>query len=215
MEHFIEATLITLDEDDILRIILKLDVGSILNLCEVHSKFNQFCHTDYIWKQLLKRDYPNTPIVGDPRQHYMKLYKNIYEHYPSRNINLLGNTYPPGTYVLITGYIIKIGNELFSQYVQSFNDKDAIEKIFDVVDTALESLENIPFPQDIIIGIQQLNNDEDNEIEILAEDYVESEAELYESIMTEIHQLDIDEIFHVVIENIPFYIDIYVKSYVL
>ena len=65
------------------KILFKMDTVSIVILCSTNVDFRKFCnkHSKRIWEMLLQRDYPEFGIIGDPKQHYLKILAGEGEEY--------------------------------------------------------------------------------------------------------------------------------------
>ena len=56
-------------------IAMNLDYRSILALCRTRQEMNDLCRSDYLWRQLLKRDYPEEAL--DPQQTPRDQYEDL------------------------------------------------------------------------------------------------------------------------------------------
>lgn len=76
-EEFVTGILKIVSPDVIINeILFKMDVVDVINLCSSSRGFRKFClqRSDKIWIMLLRRDYPEHGIRGDPKQHYIKIF---------------------------------------------------------------------------------------------------------------------------------------------
>jgi len=169
MEQFYEHALEELPNEVLYKIVLKMKPDSILKLCLTSSQFSRICADEYIWTKLLKRDFPDHPIVGDPKEHYRKLVQNEGENYGP--LFIPGNRYPEGTEIIYVKYQIlteaNIDYEpVFSNYSVSFNlnSRDILKEISEEVLDGLESLDADMDVDDSLFGtilLTQFGNVED------------------------------------------------------
>ena len=83
-EEFIFGSFRILSPDVIIeKIMFEMSSNSILSLCGSSPEFQEFCnrHSERIWRMLLIRDYPCFGVVGDPKQHYMKIFNGEGEEF--------------------------------------------------------------------------------------------------------------------------------------
>lgn len=100
MEEFTNIALDTLPNETLFEIFRKMELKDILSLCKLKN-FASFCDDDYLWERLLERDYPDFPVVGNPKTHYMKIHddKGDLYRWGAHSILVPGNRYPAGTVV--------------------------------------------------------------------------------------------------------------------
>ena len=85
-DSFIRSSFAILSADVIIQTILfKMDFVDIVQLCSSSREFRTFCdrNSKRIWTMLLRRDYPQFGVIGDPKKHYMKIFNNegqIYKY---------------------------------------------------------------------------------------------------------------------------------------
>lgn len=146
MEQFYEHALEELPNEVLYEIVLKMKPDSILKLCLTSKQFSRICADEYIWIKLLKRDFPDYPIVGDPKEHYRKLVQGEGEKYGP--LFIPGNRYPEGTRVVFARYqiVVEAGIDfepVYSNYSTSFNinSHDILKEISEEVLDGLESLD--------------------------------------------------------------------------
>ena len=81
---FIRGSFKVLSYDVIIyKILIQMDVVDIVKLCSSSPEFQTFCnrYSTRIWTMLLRRDYPQFGIVGDPKEHYIKIFSGEGEDY--------------------------------------------------------------------------------------------------------------------------------------
>lgn len=108
-----------LPKDVLFTIALELNLPDLLKLCQTNSRINNLvCKQKNIWIAKLLREFPDVPIVGDPRSHYVKLVNNIGEVYLQKGkyhrFRVPGNKQPANTKVLIFVYEVSY-HELHSE----------------------------------------------------------------------------------------------------
>lgn len=73
MEEFIQVSLETLDDDNLLRIMKALNPKDVLELCSTSKAFAVFCRENTLWIQLMKHFYPYEDIGKNPKQQFTQL----------------------------------------------------------------------------------------------------------------------------------------------
>jgi hypothetical protein len=70
---FMEASLLVLNKDELIKIMENLDSKTIGRLCSVSKKFERICSDPSFWKRLIRSQFPNEDIENDPRAQYIEL----------------------------------------------------------------------------------------------------------------------------------------------
>jgi len=146
------ATSRPISAEEIIYIIQSKNLSSqdIINFCSINRFWRQTCNTrsDRIWTFLLKRDYPNFKIVGDPRSHYEKLYTNTGTSYwfkfednilitsltpfeddvDQYHITILGNQRPKGE-KLFVALAINLPNKMLEDVNADYEHRPNIERL--------------------------------------------------------------------------------------
>lgn len=144
MDKFYEAALETLPDELLFDIAIKMDPRSIQRLCRTSTRFSGICDDKYFWTQKLTRDFPDYPIVGDPKEHYRKISQDEGEEYHQGNVFIPGNRYPAGTevfYVIYQVFPETDSEPIYGNRVFAFNFAQ-VKKLLanDIKDEILDSL---------------------------------------------------------------------------
>lgn len=71
--EFMEASLLVLNRDELIKIMENLDAQTIGRLCSVSKRFSEICSDPSFWRRLIRSQFPNEPFEGDPREQYIEL----------------------------------------------------------------------------------------------------------------------------------------------
>lgn len=70
---FVEASLDQLPADNILEIMRNMDPESILRLCDVNTRFREFCSDNQVWTDLMRKHYPDYDETNEPKEQFKDL----------------------------------------------------------------------------------------------------------------------------------------------
>lgn len=108
--------------------LLKLEYSDLINICQANKELSEICNTEYLWKRLVLRDYPDLfRNTTNYKQLYLEFYHwdhKLFEDYPSLYRFREPNERYDQFYQGIEAYILSLFNDKLASDLNFNLDKE-------------------------------------------------------------------------------------------